>query len=64
MTVAWARLVAGLAAAHPSLEFPEFLDRHPELLDRDLLSSYYSSDLLYSDAARVAFVPPDRRPLP
>jgi hypothetical protein len=64
MTVAWARVVGGLALAHPSLEFPELLAEHPELLRRDLLSSHYSRDVLFSDAARVAFVAPDRRPLP
>jgi hypothetical protein len=63
ITVAWAHLVGGLATARPSLGFEELVAAHPELLQRDLLSSYYSSELLYSDAARVAFLPPDRRPL-
>jgi hypothetical protein len=64
ITVAWARLVGGLASAHPSLEFSDLLAEHPELLRRDLLSDYYSREVLFSDAARIDFLPPDRRPLP
>jgi hypothetical protein len=62
-TAAWVRLIAvarsGFAGA-----FDEFLDVHPELLRRDLLSDYYSDDVLDSDAARERFAAPDLRELP
>lgn len=44
----------------------EFAASHPELLSnvRELLTQYYSPELLGSDAARHGFVAPDRTPLP
>ena len=44
--------------------FAEFLAQHPEVLRRDLLSEYYSDDVLNSADARARFVEPDLRPLP
>jgi hypothetical protein len=64
MTVGWARLVGSRAVAGEPLAFPAFLDAHPELLRRDLLSVHYSHELLFSDRARGAFVEPDVAPLP
>jgi len=64
MTVAWARLVGRLAIDSAPLAFPEFLDAHPELQHRDLLSAHYTQARLFSEAARAAFVEPDLVPLP
>jgi hypothetical protein len=64
LTVAWARVVGHHALADEALAFPDFLDRHPQLLRRDLLSAHYSRERLFSDEARAAFVEPDLRPLP
>ncbi len=64
MTVGWARLVGSRAVAGEPLAFSAFLDAHPELLRRDLLSVHYSHELLFSDRARAAFVEPDVAPLP
>ncbi len=62
-TVAWIRIV--VAARHGvDGGFDDFLAGHPELRRRDLLDDYYTPELLNSDAARVAFVDPDRAPLP
>jgi len=65
MTVAWLRLVA--AAREPALThqtFSEFLDVHPTLSDRDLLSRYYSKQLLEQEVARTGWIAPDLQPLP
>ena len=51
MTRAWFELVAQA----------ESLDRHPELLDRSLLASYYSTERL--EAGRHEWLEPDLRPL-
>jgi hypothetical protein len=64
MTVAWARVVGRLASDAAPLPFPAFLDAHPELLRRDLLSAHYGAAVLFSEAARAAFVEPDLVPLP
>ena len=64
MTVGWARVVGRLAVESAPLTFAEFLAEHPELLRRDLLRLHYSDELLFSDAARAAFVEPDVAPLP
>jgi hypothetical protein len=62
-TAAWVRLVA---AARTGFEgtFGEFLAAHPELVRRDLLSDYYSDELLNGDGARARFAAPDLRELP
>jgi hypothetical protein len=64
MTVAWARVVGRLAVDSAPLPFGEFLDAHPELLRRDLLSAHYRTGLLFSEQARASFVEPDLAPLP
>jgi hypothetical protein len=64
MTVAWARLVGRHAVDSAPLTFPAFLDAHPELLHRDLLSAHYTRERLFSEGARAAFIEPDVVPLP
>jgi hypothetical protein len=64
MTRSWARCVAVHAERWPAPTAPEFIDRNPELLDPALLSHFYSSALLGSDAARARWVAPDLRDLP
>ncbi len=64
LTVGWARVVGHLTMESGSAEFADFLERHPQLLRRDLLSAHYSRELLFSDEARAAFVEPDLVPLP
>ncbi len=63
-TVAWVRLVAA-AVEKDSVErpFAEWISRHPELLDKDLLDQFYSTGLLKSDPARAHWMEPDRKPL-
>ena len=64
-TCAWVRLIA--VAHHKSLDvktFVEFIAAHPELLDGNSLSRYYSKALLDSQAARAGWIEPDISPLP
>lgn len=63
VTVAWARIVARLAATSSAPSFEEFLRQHPQLRQRDMLGAFYSRDLLLSAPARAAFVEPDLAPL-
>ena len=42
----------------------DFIDRNPLLLDTKIMLTHYSAGLLFSDAARAAFVEPDLDPIP
>ena len=64
LTVAWARVVTHCALESEARSFEAFLETHPQLRRRDLLSAHYSRELLFSPAARAAFVEPDLAPLP
>jgi hypothetical protein len=59
MTVAWLALVAERYAATPGLPWTDFAARHADLLDKTLLSRYYTTETLQSDRARRVFVLPD-----
>ncbi|MGE3192070.1 MAG: hypothetical protein AB7K08_01215 [Microbacteriaceae bacterium] len=62
-TEAWTRLIVAKRTGFTGT-FPEFLAQHPELIRRDLLSDYYTDEVLTSDVARAMFLEPDRQPLP
>ena len=62
-TEAWTRLIVAKRTGFTGT-FPEFLAQHPELIRRDLLSDYYTDEVLTSDVARATFLEPDRQPLP
>ena len=64
LTTAWARVVGHYALRAREDDFDAFLAAHPRLLERDLLSAHYSTERLFSDAARTAFVEPDLVALP
>lgn len=57
-TVAWTRLIVAKRAGFTGT-FDRFLEQHPELIRRDLLSDYYSDAVLTSDVARATFIEPD-----
>ncbi|MEL7059371.1 MAG: hypothetical protein AAGN46_05005 [Acidobacteriota bacterium] len=42
----------------------DFVARNPRLLDSDIMLTHYSSDRLFSEPARLAFLEPDRQPIP
>ena len=62
-TWAWAVLIADATLASVAATFPVFFAQHPHFLRRDLLSDYYSDELLNSDEARASAREPDLRPL-
>jgi 2'-5' RNA ligase len=62
MTRAWVELVA--QHADGAGDFEEFTARHPELLDRDLLTRHYRPETLADVRARTAWVEPDLSPFP
>jgi hypothetical protein len=60
-TVAWARLVAAALEKDSAEEpFETWICRHERLMDKNLLDAFYSPGVLTSDAARAAWVEPDR----
>ena len=64
-TCAWVRLIASAQRDSSELTaFLEFVAAHPELLDANALTPYYSKTLLDSPAARSEWVEPDVSPLP
>lgn len=60
ITTAWVALLA----SHHEPSFAEFVSANECLLDRTLLERYWSQEALFSRAARDAWLPPDRTPLP
>ncbi|MFJ8589276.1 hypothetical protein ACIRD2_32090 [Streptomyces sp. NPDC093595] len=62
---AWVELVAYHAADRPTTEdFAAFVERHPLLLDKHLLTRFYHSTTLAGARARTDWVAPDRAPFP
>ncbi|MCG6498824.1 hypothetical protein [Kitasatospora sp. A2-31] len=75
MTRAWVELVGhhagragtaldGGADRSDRADFEAFADRHPELLDKALLSRFYRTATLASAEARAGWVEPDLRAFP
>lgn len=65
ITRAWVQLVwAALHEGGHDEGFDAFWHAHPDLADKDRLLTFYRPQALASDAARRAWVEPDRQPLP
>lgn len=64
ITVAFARLIHAKRAETRAGTWQEFLQHHPDLLQKRCLLEFYSKDILASDAARHKFIEPDKKPLP
>ena len=65
LTQFWLRLVAHAMGERPELDDPDvFVKAFPALLDKSLPERHWSRELLWSDAARRAFVEPDLLALP
>ncbi len=60
ITVAWVKLLS----THEEGSFEEFIQVHEHRLTRELLYQFWTFSLLDSDAARVSWLPPDKKPLP
>ena len=65
MTRAWIQAVAyfmALSTAANSAD--EFIEANARLLDADIMLTHYSRDLLFSERARLQYLPPDLSPIP
>jgi hypothetical protein len=63
-TIAWTRLVASACCSISDAgNFSEWIESHPQLLDRNLLAKYYSPGRLETEEARSGWVEPDLAPL-
>ena len=59
ITVAFMSIVAQRVADGPDIAWNDFVATHPDLMERTLLSRWYTRETLESDAARARFVMPD-----
>ncbi len=65
LTAAWLRAVHHfMERTGATTEFAQFIEKAHPLLDQDIMGTHYSTDLLWSEAARAAFVEPDLQPIP
>lgn len=53
-----------MTKANAARSASEFIDANPELLDSKIMLTHYSAEVLFSPAARQAFVQPDRQSIP
>src|SRR6188768_1978553 len=64
LTRAWVLAVHHFMHRSPdATSADDFIDRNPLLLDSKIMLTHYSAGLLFSDAARAAFVEPDLDPI-
>jgi hypothetical protein len=61
---AWVELVDYHATEHGEDDFASFIDQHPALLDKRLLTRFYRSATLASPQAKTAWVGPDLASFP
>ncbi|RSS80089.1 hypothetical protein EF918_15030 [Streptomyces sp. WAC06614] len=63
---AWVELVGHHVGGtdDPEPDFDGFADRHPDLLDKKLLTRFYHPATLAAAPARTGWVQPDRAPFP
>lgn len=65
VTHAWVRLINVALQEHGPAETADaFLDRHPQLGQKEFLRTFYSPELLGSPRAKAEFVEPDLAPFP
>ncbi|GGQ64581.1 hypothetical protein [Kitasatospora griseola] len=61
---AWVELVGHHAGQSATADFDAFVEQHPALLDKKLLTRFYRSSTLAGDPARTGWVEPDLAPFP
>ena len=61
---AWVELVGHHADQTETAEFDNFVQQHPALLDKKLLTRFYRPSTLAGDPARTGWVEPDVAPFP
>jgi hypothetical protein len=59
VTIAFLSLIAECMTRGCEGDFAAFVERHPQLLDKNALSRWYAPERLASEAARCAFLLPD-----
>ena len=65
ITRAWVMAVDHfMDAVDPCGSFEEFIVQAPRLLDKRIMLSHYSAEVLFSDEARAEYVDPDLAPIP
>jgi hypothetical protein len=65
LTQFWVRIVSHLIDTRPDIGvFDEFIEMHPQLLDKALPYHHWSRETMQSQAARAHFVEPDLLALP
>ena len=65
LTMAWILAVAHLMErTRDSASADDFIEANPMLLDKEIMSTHYSAESLFSEEARARFVEPDLDPIP
>lgn len=65
LTEAWLHAVRHfMERIGPTLSFADFAAKAAPLLDKDIMLTHYTLDLLWSEKARAAFVEPNLQPIP
>ena len=59
ITIAFMSIVSQRAASAPGLAWGDFIEAHPDLMDRALLARWYAPGALDSALARAQFVLPE-----
>jgi protein-S-isoprenylcysteine O-methyltransferase Ste14 len=57
-------VTGGVYAFSGATSADAFMDLNPKLLDSGIMMTHYSAEVLFSPAARAAFVEPDLTPIP
>lgn len=65
ITLFWVKVVIHARNESPEInDFDDFIDTHPYLLDKSIMTRHYSPALLGSIDARQTFIEPDLLPMP
>ena len=63
ITLFWLYLLGQARRAKPAYSLEQIIRENPQLLEKNLALEYYSSDRLFSAAARCSWIVPDLKPL-
>jgi hypothetical protein len=61
---AWVELIGHHAGSAPGDDFASFIEKHPALLSKRLLTRHYTPAALASTPARTGWIAPDLAPFP
>ena len=63
ITLFWVHLLAGEQAVSRAERLEDIVHGNPQLLEKNFLLAYYSTERLFSDEARASWLEPDLKPL-